>query len=500
MNQKKILIVEDEMIVALDLKNRLTKLGYTVPALAASGEEALAILAEVQPDLVLMDIKLNGKMDGVTAAQQIKEQNGVPVIYLTAYADESTLQRAKITEPYGYLIKPFGEKELHSTIEMALYKHQIEQQLKQHERWLAATLKSIGDGVITIDLEDTITFMNPTAEQLTGWSLSQALGRPVREVCQVVTRETPDLAGHSAIKTLQGRTLVNLSQQLHLMAKDGAEIPIDRTKAAIVDDRGIVAGTVWVFRNVTEHRRLEEALVESEAKYRQLAFENTDLLQQARREAETKTMLLREVNHRVKNNLTAIIGLLYIQKSHINAAANASSTDCQAILDDLIGRIQGIAMAHKVLTEHEWQPLPLAELAAKIIQTALKALPSYRRVLVEVSPSPLQVTPGEANSLALLLNELTTNVIKYALPPAGQTRIKVEITGLEGEIILRFRDNGPGYPAEVLQGQGDNVGLMLVRHLAGHGLKGQLTLHNDQGAVITVRFKSEPVSDSFYAG
>jgi PAS domain S-box-containing protein len=500
MSQKKILIVEDEMIVALDLKNRLTKLGYTVPALAASGEEALAMLANMQPDLVLMDIKLTGKMDGVTAARQIKEQNGAPVIYLTAYADQPTLQRAKITEPYGYLIKPFEEKELHSTIEMALYKHQMEQQLKQHERWLAATLKSIGDGVITVDTADRITFMNPTAEQLTGWTVGQALGRPVRQVCHVVTRETPDLAGQSAIKTLQGKTLVNLSQQLLLIAKDGAEIPIDRTKATIVDDQGTVSGAVWVFRDVTERQRLEQALVESEAKYRQLAFENTDLLQQARREAEAKTILLREVTHRVKNNLAAIIGLLYIQKSHVSAGLSAGSADCQAILDDLIGRIQGIATVHKVLTDHEWQPLPLAELAAKIIQTALKTLPPHRHVLVEVSPSPLQVTPSEANSLALLLNELTTNVIKYALSPAGPTEIKVQISGVNEQIVLQFRDNGPGYPAGVLQGAGDNVGLMLVRHLASHGLKGQITLHNDQGAVITVRFKSEPAAGTFYAG
>lgn len=491
MNQKNILVVEDEMIVALDLRTRLNKLGYTVPLLVTSGEEALAVLPKVKPDLVLMDIKLNGKMDGVTTAQQIKEQNEIPVIYLTAFADSVTLQRAKITEPYGYIVKPFSEKELRSTIEIALYKHQMEQQLKRHERWLTATLKSIGDGVIAVDTADIITFMNPVAEQLTGWTLSEALGRKVSQVFRVETRETVALNRSSAIKTLQGKSLVNLSQQLVLMANDGSEMPIERTKTLIIDEKEKVVGTVWVFRDITEFRRMQEALETSEANYRQLAFENMDLLQQARREAETKTLLLREVNHRVKNNLTAIIGLLYIQKNRISASATIPTVDCQAILVELIGRIQGIATVHKFLTEHKWQPLPLTRLVKEIILATLKALSADRRVSVEVASSSLQISPGQANNLALLLNELTTNVIKYALSPAGLTRIKVELKTEAKEIVLQFRDNGPGYPAEVLQGQGDQVGLMLVRHLANHGLKAQLALHNDQGAVITLRFKAE---------
>ena len=161
------------------------------------------------------------------------------------------------------------------------------------------------------------------------------------------------LNGSSAIRKLQGKSLVNLSQQLVLVAKDGSETPIDRTKTLIIDEKERTVGTVWVFRDITEHRKLQEALGASQAKYRRLAFENTDLLQQARREAEAKTLLLREVNHRVKNNLAAIIGLLYIQKSHLSTGSTPPTLDCQAILDDLIDRIQGIATAHKVLTDRE---------------------------------------------------------------------------------------------------------------------------------------------------
>jgi CheY-like chemotaxis protein len=135
----RILIVEDEGIQALDMQHRLTALGYPVPVIASSGEEALQKTEETRPDLVLMDIMLPGKIDGVTAAELIRARYDAPVIYITAYADEDTLHRAKVTEPYGYIVKPFKERELHITIDMALYKSKMERKLKESERWWSTT-------------------------------------------------------------------------------------------------------------------------------------------------------------------------------------------------------------------------------------------------------------------------------------------------------------------------------------------------------------------------
>ena len=127
-----ILVVEDEGIVARDLASRLEQLGYAVPGIAASGREAIRKALETLPNLVLMDVVLKGDMDGIETAGQIRESLNVPVIYLTAYSDEHTLQRAKITEPFGYILKPFDERELYTTIEMALYKHRTEEELRRH--------------------------------------------------------------------------------------------------------------------------------------------------------------------------------------------------------------------------------------------------------------------------------------------------------------------------------------------------------------------------------
>jgi CheY-like chemotaxis protein len=126
MARAQVLVVEDEGIVARDLQNSLTRLGYAVPAIASSGEESLQRVEATPPDVVMMDIKLKGMMDGIEAAEQIRARFNIPVIYLTAYADETTLQRAKVTEPFGYILKPFEERELHTIIEITLYRHRME--------------------------------------------------------------------------------------------------------------------------------------------------------------------------------------------------------------------------------------------------------------------------------------------------------------------------------------------------------------------------------------
>jgi PleD family two-component response regulator len=130
MAQIKILVIEDENIVALDLKNQLETLGYEVCAMISNGEEAIERVGELKPDLILMDIMLKGELDGVQTAEKIKESHNIPIIYLTAYSDEKTLKRAKITEPYGYLLKPFEERELHTNIEIGLYRHKAEQRIQ----------------------------------------------------------------------------------------------------------------------------------------------------------------------------------------------------------------------------------------------------------------------------------------------------------------------------------------------------------------------------------
>lgn len=133
MTNTSIILVEDEIIVAADVKNRLENMGYSVLGIFDTGEEAIQKVGELKPNLVLMDIVLKGEMDGIDAALKIRELFNIPIIYLTAYSDEKTLERAKVSEPFGYVLKPFEDREIQSAIEMAIYKHQMEKKLKESE-------------------------------------------------------------------------------------------------------------------------------------------------------------------------------------------------------------------------------------------------------------------------------------------------------------------------------------------------------------------------------
>lgn len=264
----RIVIVEDEGIVAKDLEKRLTLLGYTVAGRAVTGEDAVETVGVLSPDMVLMDIMLKGEMDGIEAAAQIHQRYDIPVIFLTAYTDMKTLERAKVTQPFGYIVKPFEERDIHTAIEMAVYKHEMEQRLKQSERWLSKTLTSIGDAVIATDKDCRIAFMNPVAEDLTGWKERDALGRPLEEVFHVVSEEVADVVELQTRKVLREGTQIGLPNRTTLMKRSGEElsieIPIDDSAAPIFDDKGKVTGMVIVFRDHTEARRsadVREALV-----------------------------------------------------------------------------------------------------------------------------------------------------------------------------------------------------------------------------------------------
>jgi GAF domain-containing protein len=218
-----------------------------------------------------------------------------------------------------------------------------------------------------------------------------------------------------------------------------------------------------------------------------IAIENAQLYEQARRDAELKTTLLNEVNHRVQNNLAAIIGLLYAERRHIGMEDQAAY---QSIMQDLVNRVQGLSTVHSLLSASEWTPLRLSKLATQVIHSSLRALPRGKRVSVDVSASPVRVTSDQAHNLALVINELTTNTVKHALQERDTGHITVHIALEDATVLFEFRDDGPGHPKEVLQLEHHTVGFDLIQTLVRHGLRGEVTLHNDHGAVTIVRFKT----------
>jgi PAS domain S-box-containing protein len=267
MKPARIFIVEDEGVVALDIQDRLTALGYEVVGSSARGEDALKQIEASLPDLVLMDIRLKGAMDGISVSAVIHERWLLPVVFLTAYSEDSTLERAKRTEPFGFIIKPFDDREIRCVIEMSLYKHQADERLRASERRYATTLKSIGDAVIATDSQGRVTFLNPVAESLTGWPISEACGQPLPQVFHILNEYTRALVENPVERVLREKVVVGLANHTILVSRDGREIHIDDSAAPIFDDQGTISGTVLVFHDVTERRKKEELLRQAERQW-----------------------------------------------------------------------------------------------------------------------------------------------------------------------------------------------------------------------------------------
>lgn len=191
-----LLVVEDESIVAMDIKHRAEGLGYKVLGIASSGEEAIEKTNQYQPDLILMDIVLKGKMDGVEAAQVIREQFDIPVVYLTAYSDEKTLGRAKLTGPFGYIIKPFEDRELHSAVEVALYKHQMDSKLRESEERYRTLIEASPDPILLLDSEGNIIFVNQTVEMITGIRRKKIIGNSIMNLAQMGFFDEEDIEAY----------------------------------------------------------------------------------------------------------------------------------------------------------------------------------------------------------------------------------------------------------------------------------------------------------------
>jgi PAS domain S-box-containing protein/putative nucleotidyltransferase with HDIG domain len=245
MDKIRILIVEDESLVARDIENMAVSQGYEVCGIASTGDQSIEMAAQFQPDLVLMDVIIKGSLDGISTAEKIWDSYRIPIIYVTAYADEHTLKRAKITEAFGYILKPFDERELKIAIEMAYYKSRMGTKLREREEWLSALLKSIGDGVIATDKSGTITFMNPLAERLTAWHQEEALRQPLREVFRTVVSRDGD------------------EPEIVLWARNGKKFSIEETNMPMSDGRNNSSGHVLVFRDISARKSAEKELKES---------------------------------------------------------------------------------------------------------------------------------------------------------------------------------------------------------------------------------------------
>ena len=271
--QIRVLIVEDEAIIAMDLAQRLEDYGYAVSGIAASSDQAIVLFEATGPDLVMMDVVIRGGRDGIETAAVLQAKRDVPVIYLTAFRDEATLCRAPDTAPYGYLLKPFRPDDMRAAIEVALVKHGMESRLRQSEQWFARTLRCIGDAVIATDETGRIRFVNPVAEHLTGCVQAEAFGWPIETILELRQEHGVLMIANPVTEALARGRLSGFQNSACVVARDGRRTLVEHSTAPILDDNHVLMGAVLVMRDISRRREMERAFAESEQRFHS-AFEH----------------------------------------------------------------------------------------------------------------------------------------------------------------------------------------------------------------------------------
>ena len=454
MTKGDILIVEDEALVAADLGDRLREMGYTVAGELASGEEALEKIPNLRPDLILMDIVLDGEMDGIEAAKQVRSRWDTPVVFLTAHADHNTLRRARLAEPFGYVIKPFAEAELHATLEMALYKHKVDSKIRKMEYWLATTLRSIGDGVLTTDEQARVTFLNPVAERLTGWRLMEAAGRTSAEVLALVHRLTGQPVTDPAQRAIAGGMPVTMPSHTALRSRHGREIPIEDSASPIRGDDGHIHGAVVVFRDCTEQTRLEEERRRLEEKMREA------------QKLESLGLIAGGVAHDFNNLLTGIMGNAAICRGqlHVSSPLHENIEKIQITgqrAADLCKQM--LAYAGKGKLTHA--AVDISTLVAETVNMASFSISGKVAVTQELA-SGLGPAEGDPTQLRQVVMNLVINASEAVGEQTGEIRISTGIKKTEQRefasavlapelpagdyLFVQVRDTGEGMAPETL--------------------------------------------------
>jgi len=334
MGGEKILIVDDERIIARELEERLTSFDYEVLGIASTGAEAIRLAEEKEPQLVLMDIVLKGEMDGIEAATKIRQKMDIPVIFLSAYTDKETLARAKISEPYGYIVKPFSGRDLQANIEMALFKHHVEAKLRQIEKWFSASMMGVGDGVCaTTNSNDTITYLNPIAEIMLGISLKDAVGKKIENVLRFVDQNSMTLDKTPIDRIFEEGIVTDMSEELYISNAHDDVIPIAYTGACLRDADDNPSGVVIWLKDISDQKYTQKLLKKSEQ----------TLLQTQR--IETIGVLAGAVAHDFNNEISIVLGCADSAMEH----GDLDETTTQLIEEIRSSSLRSAALTRKLL-------------------------------------------------------------------------------------------------------------------------------------------------------
>ena len=472
-----IFIVEDEALIAADIAVMLRGLGYRVAGTAVSGNEALAKIGQTMPDLVLMDIVLSDGLDGIEVAEQLKARYDLPVVFLTAYADALSLQHAKITSPYGYVLKPFTERDLQIAIDIALYRHHTDRQMRAQMRQLErvrAALDQMNDALIMAAADGTVLYVNKAFETMIGLSTDEVVGSNIHT--------DPRLQSEPALHRTIWETVISgksWSGSFTATTKDNQPIEIEATITPVFAPDGVIDSFIGISRDVTHERALERQLRHAQ-------------------KLEAVGTLASGIAHDFNNILTAIIG--YTELASIEAPAGSKQATNLANVLKAADRARNLV--RQILTfsrrgEQTFQPVHLAALVKETLKLLRAAIPTTIEIKTAFSAMRDSVL-GDPTQLHQMLMNLCINAADAMAGKPGTLTVELAekpelgadhaaALGLKQQeyVMLSVADTGCGIPEEILdrifdpffttkeEGKGTGLGLSVV-----HGI-----VKNHNGAI-----------------
>jgi PAS domain S-box-containing protein len=450
----RILVVEDGLIMARDIERRLSTMGYRVAGVASTGEEAVRKARECKPDLVLMDVSLKGPMDGIQAAAQIRQQADIPIVYVTAYSDEATLRRARSTEPFGYVLKPFEERELRTIIEIALYRHSVDAHLRENEkryRTIAEMTPAFAYSVAVRPDGSLVTEWVTDGFLHTGLT-AEALSELPRHVhpddnCALTLRMSHLLAGEYDVAEYR---IITKSGEPRWW-RDHARPLWDEAKQRIVRIMGAA-------QDITERKSAEQC---------------------AEAMVSAQKVVEKEVRARLQSHTRTLSVLLGIVAS---CKSREMSHDAAAVAE----RVQRILHAYEIAygTQHS---VSLDKQIHALTVDAFKRQGGTRHTF-NVDAEDLELDAEKSAGILIILQELLDNALQHAFADGARGVVTVELRRLnEGIAVLRVADTGQGSRREIDLRRAKTTGLQIVNHFV-HLLGGTFACEKGGGTRIVVRF------------
>jgi PAS domain S-box-containing protein len=491
----RIMLVEDEAIVAMDVRQRLQVMGYEVVAHATSGEDAIRFALDTAPDLILMDIKIRGDLDGTEAAAQIRKSQNIPVIYLAAYTDESTLVKACLSEAFGYLIKPFEDRELHSSIEIALYKHKMEKKLQESEERYRKLVETSPDGIAITDLKGCLLAVNPKNAEMWGYETPEEMVG--LSLLDLVASENRSKVEENLNRVIEGNKTTPFAHPL--LRQDKALFWGELNACSLQDSNGQIASLIVITRDITERKQAEQTILRLNSELEQRVASRTADLAVSNKELESFAY---SVSHDLRAPLRTLNGF-----SHLLLEEHAHTLSPQG--QELLNRIQKSSVTMSKLidalldlsritrTEMTRKEVDLSQVTRDISLDLCDNEPA--RVVEFIIPDSMPVK-GDPNLIGIMLNNLICNAWKFS-SKVSPSRIELGSSIQNGQMIYFISDNGVGFDKAyenklfgafhrlhtAFEFEGTGIGLSIVQRII-HRHGGQVWAQGEIGKGATFYF------------